>query len=57
MRKKDYKTPIVFVHRINLEELMQPIGVSGTPADGGDADAKFNDFDDDDDFSGGVWED
>ena len=58
MRKKDYKTPIVFVHCIKPEELMQPGGISDTPIGGGDADAKYNDFDDERaDVSGGVWED
>ncbi len=62
MRKIIYQRPHVIVRVINPEELMQPggIGVSGTPIDGSQADAKGNGFDEDDDFnyhSDGVWED
>ena len=58
MRKILYQQPHIYVRIIKLEELLQNIGVSGTPVDAGDSDAKSYDFDDDEDnFSGGIWED
>ena len=59
MRKITYLQPHVIVRIINPEDLLQQIEVStGTGYPGDDADAKYNDFEDDeDDFSGGIWED
>ena len=60
MRKIIYLQPHVIVRIINPEDLLQVIDVSngGGGIPGEDADAKYNDFEDDeDDFSGGIWED
>ena len=61
MMKKNYKQPYVIVHCIKPDDLLQVIEISnggGGGIPGEDADAKYNDFEDDeDDFSGGIWED
>ena len=63
MRKIIYQQPHVIVRIINPEELLQGIGVNSDPGSGVDgpgADAKFQDFDDDenDGFnSSNIWED
>ena len=64
MKKILYKQPHMYVRVINPEELLQGPGVgvvsnpdSGIPGD--DADAKFNDFEDGNEFfnSDDIWED
>ncbi len=58
MRKIIYQQPHVIVRIINPEELLQITINSGEePLPGDVTDAKFNDFDDDNDFSDNIWED
>lgn len=59
MNKIIYQQPRVIVHIICPEELLQNVNTSdGSGDDAGNADAKFHDFDDDDDdLSYGIWED
>jgi hypothetical protein len=58
MRKIIYQQPHVIVRIINPEELLQiTINSGDDPIPGDDADAKYKDFDDDDDISSSIWED
>lgn len=62
MKKILYQQPHVIVRIISPEELLQ-IGVNSDPNSGipgDDSDAKFHDFDEDDQFgtkSNDIWED
>lgn len=59
MRKIIYQQPHVIVRIINPEELLQVvIDSQSDPITGEEGEAKFHDFDDDDNnFSGDIWED